>query len=198
MVGWGRAKAGRAGEKARIQNAGTAGKRAAPCSAGRRFRSGCLGMGRYIDEILQPGEKILFSTRVHWMFYLPAILAWAGAIGFFVLQRQTLSGTLTMLWFVLSLACAVAAIILTLWAWLYRLTRETDVTTLRIVHKEGLISRKTFEMSLDKVESVDVTQSIFGRILNYGDVTIMGVGDGRKTIKTIASPIAFRNHITAR
>ncbi len=155
-------------------------------------------MGRYIDEILQPGEKILFSTRVHWMFYLPAILAWAGAIGFFVLQRQTLSGTLTMLWFVLSLACAVAAIILTLWAWLYRLTRETDVTTLRIVHKEGLISRKTFEMSLDKVESVDVTQSIFGRILNYGDVTIMGVGDGRKTIKTIASPIAFRNHITAR
>jgi hypothetical protein len=53
-------------------------------------------------------------------------------------------------------------------------------------------------MSLDKVESVDVTQSIPGRMLNYGDVTILGVGEGKERIKTIASPLAFRNHITAR
>jgi hypothetical protein len=53
-------------------------------------------------------------------------------------------------------------------------------------------------MALDKVESVDVTQSIPGRLLNYGDVTIMGVGEGRETITTIAAPLAFRNHITAR
>ena len=32
-------------------------------------------MGRYIDEILQPGEKVLYSTNAHWMFYLPAIAA---------------------------------------------------------------------------------------------------------------------------
>ena len=30
-------------------------------------------MGRYIDEILQPGEKVLYSTNAHWMFFLPAI-----------------------------------------------------------------------------------------------------------------------------
>ena len=53
-------------------------------------------------------------------------------------------------------------------------------------------------MSLDKVESVDVNQSILGRILNYGDVTILGVGEGKETISTIASPLAFRNFITAR
>ena len=53
-------------------------------------------------------------------------------------------------------------------------------------------------MSLDKVESVDVDQSILGRILNYGDVTILGVGEGKETISTIASPLAFRNSITAR
>ena len=33
-------------------------------------------MGRYIDEILQPGEKVLYSTNAHWMFYLPAIGVW--------------------------------------------------------------------------------------------------------------------------
>ena len=33
-------------------------------------------MGRYIDEILQPGERVLYSTNEHWMFFLPAIAAW--------------------------------------------------------------------------------------------------------------------------
>ena len=53
-------------------------------------------------------------------------------------------------------------------------------------------------MPLDKVESVDVNQSIPGRLLNYGDVTILGVGEGRETIKTIAAPLQFRSYITAR
>ena len=74
----------------------------------------------------------------------------------------------------------------------------TDVTNLRVVHKTGFIKRRSFEMSLDKVESVDVNQSILGRILNYGDVTILGVGEGKETISTIASPLEFRNYITAR
>jgi uncharacterized membrane protein YdbT with pleckstrin-like domain len=93
---------------------------------------------------------------------------------------------------------ALLALYKTVTAWFGRWTTETDVTNLRIVHKTGFISRKTFEMSLDKVESVDVTQSIAGRIFDYGDVTIMGVGEGKETIKTIASPLAFRKSITAR
>jgi uncharacterized membrane protein YdbT with pleckstrin-like domain len=83
-------------------------------------------------------------------------------------------------------------------AWFRRWTTETDVTNLRVVHKSGFIKRRTFEMSLDKVESVDVNQSILGRILNYGDVTVRGVGEGAERIRTIASPLAFRSHITAR
>ena len=83
-------------------------------------------------------------------------------------------------------------------AWFHRWTTETDVTNLRVVHKTGFIKRHTFEMSLDKVESVDVNQSILGRMLNYGDVTMRGVGEGAETIETIASPLEFRNHITAR
>jgi uncharacterized membrane protein YdbT with pleckstrin-like domain len=83
-------------------------------------------------------------------------------------------------------------------AWFHRWTTETDVTNRRTVHKTGFIKRRTFEMSLDKVESVDVNQSILGRFMNYGDVTIIGVGEGKETISTIASPFAFRNAITTR
>ena len=37
-------------------------------------------MGRYIDDILQPGEKVLYSTNAHWIFYWPAIISWIAAI----------------------------------------------------------------------------------------------------------------------
>jgi membrane protein YdbS with pleckstrin-like domain len=153
---------------------------------------------RYIDEILQPDEKVLYSTNAHWMFYLPAIMAWIGAIILLLLSRWTTTEGIVLLCLAASAVVAIAALYWTAKAWFHRWTTETDVTNLRVVHKTGFIQRRTFEMSLDKVESVDVNQSILGRILNYGDVTILGVGEGKETISTIASPLAFRNYITAR
>lgn len=155
-------------------------------------------MGRYIDDILQPGEKVLYSTNAHWMFYLPAMAAWIVAIVLFFLSRKTVTEGIVLLCLSASAVVALVALYWSAKAWFHRWTTETDVTNLRVVHKTGFIKRRTFEMSLDKVESVDVNQSILGRILNYGDVTILGVGEGRETISTIASPLEFRNYITAR
>ena len=155
-------------------------------------------MGRYIDEILQPGEKVLYSTNAHWMFYLPAIVAWIVTLAFLVVSRMVVADTPVLLCLSLAAISAIIALYWTGMAWFRRATTETDVTNFRIVHKTGFIKRRTFEMSLDKVESVDVNQSILGRIMNYGDVTVRGVGEGAETIKTIASPLEFRNYITAR
>ena len=155
-------------------------------------------MGRYIDDILQPGEKVLYSTNAHWVFYLPAIGAWIAALVLLILSRSTTIPGLILLCLSASAVAALAALYWTATAWFHRWTTETDVTNMRVVHKTGFIKRRTFEMALDKVESVDVNQSILGRILNYGDVTILGVGEGKETISTIASPLAFRSHITAR
>ena len=155
-------------------------------------------MGRYIDDILQPGEKVLYSTNAHWIFYWPAIVAWIVALVLFLLSRQTTTEIIVLLCLAASAVVALVALYWTLTAWFHRWTTETDVTNMRVVHKTGFIKRRTFEMSLDKVESVDVNQSILGRIFNYGDVTVRGVGEGAETIDTIASPLEFRNHITAR
>ena len=84
-------------------------------------------------------------------------------------------------------------------AWFHRWTTETDVTNLRVVHKTGFIKRQTFEMSLDKVESVDVNQSILGRILNYGDVDDLRRRRGQQDHRD--HRLAARHsamHITAR
>lgn len=155
-------------------------------------------MARYIDDILQPGEKVLYSTNAHWIFYLPAIAAWIAALALYLLSRGVEQPGVATMWLVLAAAAALIAVLVTAKAWFQRWITETDVTNLRVVHKTGFITRKTFEMSLDKIASVEVNQGILGRIFNYGDVTIYSVGDTEEELKTIASPLDFRNHITAR
>ena len=153
-------------------------------------------MGRYIDEILQPGEKVLYSTNAHWIFYFPAIVAWIVVVVLLIVG--TVVPPLVPLSWAAAAVIAVAAVYFTIRGWFHRLTTETDVTDRRVVHKTGFINRHTFEIALDKIASVEVNQTILGRILNYGDVTIVSMGEVRpQPIKTIASPLAFRSAITA-
>jgi uncharacterized membrane protein YdbT with pleckstrin-like domain len=156
-------------------------------------------MARYIDEILKPGEKVLYSTNAHWMFYLPAIAAWI-VVGILLIGSYAAAAipALMLVCWAAAAVVAVAALFWTLRAWFHRWTTETDVTNMRVVHKTGFIKRRSFEMALDKIESVDVDQSILGRLMNYGDVTVNGVGEGREKIRTIASPLAFRSAITTK
>lgn len=155
-------------------------------------------MSRYIDQILQPGERVLYSTTLHWIIFWPAILAWIVAAGAWVMERRAGTDGGNLFWLIVAGAAVLAALYWMVQGWFRRWTTETDVTTLRVVHKTGFIKRRTFEMNLDKVESVDVDQSIPGRLLGYGDVTVRGVGEGFETIKGIGSPLQFRNNITAR
>jgi uncharacterized membrane protein YdbT with pleckstrin-like domain len=155
-------------------------------------------MARYIDEILQPGERVLYSTNEHWVFFLPAIAAWIVAVTFLAVWYLLDAGALTLVCLALAAVAGLAALYWTATAWFQRWTTETDITNMRVVHKTGFIKRRTFEMSLAKVESVDVNQSILGRLMNYGDVTVQGVGEGTQTISTVASPLGFRNAITTR
>ena len=156
-------------------------------------------MARYIDEILQPGEKVLYSTNAHWMFSLPAIAAWI-VVAVLLLGSFAAAAipALMLVCWASAAVVAVAALFWTLRAWFHRWTTETDVTNMRVVHKTGFIKRRSFEMALDKIESVDVDQSILGRLMNYGDVTVNGVGEGTQNIPTIAAPLAFRSAITTR
>jgi len=155
-------------------------------------------MGRYIEDILQPGEKVLYSTNAHWIYFLPAIIGWILAGALLVASGLVPAGPSALICLSLAAIAAVFALYKTVTAWFHSWTTETDVTNFRVVHKTGFVKRQTFEMSVDKVESVDVHQSILGRILNYGDVKVQGVGDGEKTLHTIRSPLSFRNAITAR
>ena len=75
---------------------------------------------------------------------------------------------------------------------LKRWSDEFVVTNKRLICKTGLISRKTLEMNLNKIETVNVDQSILGRLLGYGTITIIGTGGTREAFEDIAAPVEFR------
>jgi uncharacterized membrane protein YdbT with pleckstrin-like domain len=80
--------------------------------------------------------------------------------------------------------------------WFERWTTEIAITDRRIIFKRGFIRRDTIEMSVEKVESVDVNQSLLGRLLDYGNITIRGTGTGFAPLRSIDSPLDFRSHVT--
>ena len=151
----------------------------------------------YVRSVLQPGETIRYATTIHWIVYLPGLLLLVLSGLAYWTAFQPVTGSAYRVWVWIAgfiLACAAIALFI---AWFRRFTTEMAVTDRRIIFKRGFIRRRTIEMHLDKVESVDVDQSILGRIFNYGDILIRGVGVGIEPLKNIGSPIAFRNHVTA-
>ena len=84
---------------------------------------------------------------------------------------------------------------LTIYAWMKRWLSEFVITNRRIVIKEGFIARRTFEMNLSKIETVNVDQTVMGRILNYGSITIIGTGGTTETFHNIARPMIVRQRV---
>lgn len=84
--------------------------------------------------------------------------------------------------------------VLTLWISpiIRQKTSEFVITNKRVIMKTGLISRKTFEMNLQKIESVNVDQSLWGRLLGFGTVSIVGTGGSRESFSDISEPLLFR------
>lgn len=71
-------------------------------------------------------------------------------------------------------------------------TDEFAITNKRVIIKTGLISRRTLEMNLSKIESVNVDQGILGRILGYGTIRIIGTGGTKEAFPKIQKPLEFR------
>jgi uncharacterized membrane protein YdbT with pleckstrin-like domain len=151
----------------------------------------------YVRHVLQKDEVVRFATTVHWLVYLRGLVVLALAILGWIFYSAAAPGPLQSLLYVVTVALLAAAVVLLFVAWFQRWTTEIAVTNRRIIYKRGFISRLTFEINLDKVESVDVIQSILGRLFDYGDIVIMGVGEGKQWLHKVGAPIELRNHVTA-
>lgn len=123
----------------------------------------------YAEDVLIQGEQIIYKTKVSlWSMAMPI------AIG--ITTSVILIGLFILLYVFL----------------VYRST-EIAITNKRIIYKTGFISRKTMEINLPKVESIQVEQSILGRIFDFGTVTISGTGSNQAEIEHVKKPVGLRN-----
>src|SRR3954449_7701582 len=149
----------------------------------------------YVQRVLQPGEEVRHTASIHWVVYWPGALVLILAI---VVYGYAHTGQhATRVWDIVAAGLAVIALGFLFREWFTWWTTEIAVTNRRIIYKEGFIRRNTVEMHMDKVESVDVDQSILGRLFDYGDVIIHGTGAGLEPLPYIDHPLELRNHITA-
>ena len=144
-----------------------------------------------------PARSIVYETKISWTTYRRrALVMIAVAIVVYVLLKIVVPSPA---WLAPSgLVAARAghrAGHASARAWFERWTTEIAITNRRIILKRGFIRRDTAEMHMEKVESVDVNQSLLGRLLDYGDVTVRGTGAGLETLRLIDAPLDFRNHV---
>jgi uncharacterized membrane protein YdbT with pleckstrin-like domain len=152
---------------------------------------------KYVEKVLQPGESIVYATSLHWLVYMKSIVALVLTIVCFVGSKAVSDPVATLALQIVAAIFAVLAVIYALSALIRRATTELAVTDRRVIFKTGIFQRHTMEMNRSKVETVGVNQSILGRILSYGTVSVRGTGGSFEPIPFIADPLTFRSHITA-
>jgi uncharacterized membrane protein YdbT with pleckstrin-like domain len=131
------------------------------------------------------GEHATYSTRLHWIVFAPPLLFFVAGLVAAPFQPPAA--------IVLLLASAVSI----LGAYVRYATTEILITERRVVYRTGFFSRSTIEMNKDKIESIDVSQSVLGRILGFGAVMVKGTGGGIEGIENVAAPFDLRNHVAA-
>jgi uncharacterized membrane protein YdbT with pleckstrin-like domain len=152
----------------------------------------------YIETILEPGERITYRAYLHWIIYVRP--GWVMLIGVLLIlyAANTVTGdqdtakAFAVVGFILSLLGTLGILIAAISRW----TTEIAVTNQRVILKRGLIRRDTIEINMPKVESVDVRQSILGRLLNYGTVIVRGTGGSTNPLTTVAEPLPLRRAVT--
>jgi uncharacterized membrane protein YdbT with pleckstrin-like domain len=153
-------------------------------------------MSSYVDSVLADGERIVYRAAIsHWKFFLSYLVGGlfllAGLrVGAYVATGDRSGTSIAMV----AIPLAIGLVVI-LSAVIRRRTTELVLTDRRIITKRGLISRDTVEMNLNKVESVQVNQGLTGRILNYGDVTVVGTGSSMEPLRGIARPLELRKKL---
>src|SRR5262245_4192944 len=153
----------------------------------RRIRALTSGGERltmsYVHRVLQPGEEVRFRTSIHWITYVPGLLLHllAGILWIAAPEREPWRSFILL---AAGLSAAIA-LVLIVRAWFNWWITEIAVTNRRLIYKRGVIWRQTTEMPMDKIESVNVSQSIPGRLLDYGTVTVHGTGETKERLGSI-------------
>jgi uncharacterized membrane protein YdbT with pleckstrin-like domain len=158
----------------------------------------------YVEKHLISGETIQYQTNLHWV----VMAGHAGLALFFVAagialvvfsatsRRAGEPQSFALIWIAIA-SLAVATILIGVGV-LKRSATEMAVTNKRVIVKTGLITRRTIEILLPRIESIAVEESALGRLLGYGTVTVKGTGGTPEVFASIAHPLEFRVQVQSQ
>lgn len=156
----------------------------------------------YIESNLVPGETVMYQTRLHWIVMLGHIIVGClllilpGALLlYYALSQTTLDSSSSHMMKVAGLALLIGGLLVIVIGMVRRSATEMAVTNRRVVVKTGLASRKTIEMLLNKVESIEVIETTIGRMLGYGAIVVIGTGGTTEPFHNVAHPLQFRSQV---
>jgi uncharacterized membrane protein YdbT with pleckstrin-like domain len=154
----------------------------------------------YLNKLLGEGEQVLYVDRQHWLVLLRNIfvegvaIAAVLALTIYLLvyfNVQPWHNWLFLLF--LLLIWPIASLLLDFFQWY---NRKYIVTNWRVIQLSGVINKDVIDSSLEKVNDIELTQSFFGRIFQFGTVEILTASEiGVNKFKTIRNPVKFKNVI---
>jgi uncharacterized membrane protein YdbT with pleckstrin-like domain len=143
----------------------------------------------YIDGNLIEGERVVYRTRLHWLVFIGPLLLCAVVllpIAWFLYQGS---------WRAYAWVPLAVALVVLLAAFIKRQSSDFAVTNKRVMMKVGVLSTRSVELLLNKVEAIAVNQSFAGRLFGYGDIVITGSGGTREAFSQIQGPLEFRRAV---
>jgi membrane protein YdbS with pleckstrin-like domain len=156
----------------------------------------------YVDSNLVPGEKVIYETRLHWIVMLGHVIVGcllldlpAAVLIYYALSQNGTETRDAHLMLGGGVALFICGALVILIGMVRRNATEMAVTNHRVVIKTGLIGRKTIEMLLNKVESIEVSETALGRMLGYGTIVIIGTGGTSDPFHKMAHPLEFRSQV---
>jgi uncharacterized membrane protein YdbT with pleckstrin-like domain len=156
----------------------------------------------YVESNLVPGETVIYQTRLHWIVMLGHIFIGCVLLGlpgvlllYYAFSQHGMDINTLHLTEGGGVALLVCGAVVILTGMVRRGATEMAVTNRRVVIKTGLMSRKTIEMLLNKVESIEVSETTFGRMLGYGTIVMIGTGGTSDPFHQVAHPLEFRNQV---
>ncbi len=92
----------------------------------------------------------------------------------------------------------IMAVIVFIWGGMVWLTYHFSLLTIKkkqVILCTGILVRQTIDIPINKIESIDIRQSVLGSLLQYGSLVITGTGGTRQYVNYIAKPLTCRRYI---